>query len=160
MVVLSIILEMLSTSQSFQMSRPHPDQDCHRPHIIQRAILAEYYAERRLQQKVYNSPNGLTSTGECSIVAGGFITRTNSSWSVKLMNCYQKKKHLEHMRWGTHTVCMCYFEGKQNLKYKKTQKPSFKPVGYPHIAPDSLRRYLQVPPPCQGALNLCLLTAP
>ena len=54
MVVLSIMLEMLSTSQSFQMTHPRPDQGFHRPPIIQRAIglLAEYYAERRLQQKV------------------------------------------------------------------------------------------------------------
>ena len=52
MVVFSIMLEMLSTSQSFQMTHPRPDQDFHRPPIIQRAILAEYYAERRLQQKV------------------------------------------------------------------------------------------------------------
>ena len=52
MVVFSIMLEMLSTSQSFQMTHPRPDQGFHRPPIIQRAILAEYYAERRLQQKV------------------------------------------------------------------------------------------------------------
>ena len=35
-----------------------------------------------------NSPNGLTSTGECSIVAGGSITSTNPFWSVKLTNCH------------------------------------------------------------------------
>ncbi|CAL8281203.1 unnamed protein product [Arctogadus glacialis] len=64
------------------------------------------------------------------------------------------------MRCGTHTVCMCYFEGKQNLKYKKNTKTYIQPVGYPHMAPVSLRRYLKVPPQCQGALNLCLLTAP
>ena len=64
------------------------------------------------------------------------------------------------MRCGTHTVCMCYFEDKQNLKYKKNRKTYIQPVGYPHMAPDSLRRYLQVPPPCQGALNVCLLPAP
>ena len=52
MVVLSIMLEMLSKSQSFQMTHPRPDQDFHLPPIIQRALLAEYNAERRLQQKV------------------------------------------------------------------------------------------------------------
>ena len=51
MVVFSIMLEMLSTSQSFQMTHPCPDQDFHRPPTLQRAILAEY-AEKRLQQKV------------------------------------------------------------------------------------------------------------
>ena len=40
------------------------------------------------------------------------------------------------MRCGKHTVCMCYFEGKKNLKYKKTQKPTFNQWG---MAPDSLR---------------------
>ena len=52
MVVFSIMLEMLSTSHSFQMTHPRPDQDFQGPTIVQRAILAEYYAERRLQQKV------------------------------------------------------------------------------------------------------------
>ena len=63
------------------------------------------------------------------------------------------------MRCGKHTVCMCYFEGKKNLKYKKTQKPTFNQCG---VWPMTLwgGRYLQVPPPCQGALNLCLFTAP
>ena len=65
------------------------------------------------------------------------------------------------MRCGKHMVCMCYFEGKKNLKYKKTQKPTFNQCG---VWPMTLwgGRYLQVglPPPCQGALNLCLLTAP
>ena len=51
MVVLSLMMEMLSTSHSFQMTHPRPDQDFHRPPIIQRPILVEY-AERRLQQKV------------------------------------------------------------------------------------------------------------
>ena len=37
-VVLYIMLEMLSTSQSFQMTHPRPDQDFHRPPIVQRAI--------------------------------------------------------------------------------------------------------------------------
>ena len=64
------------------------------------------------------------------------------------------------MRCGTHTIWMCYLEDKQNLKYKKNRKTYIQPVGYPHMAPDSLRRYLQVPPSCQGALNWCLLPAP
>ena len=38
------------------------------------------------------------------------------------------------MRCGKHMVCMCYFEGKKNLKYKKTQKPTFNQWG---MAPDS-----------------------
>ena len=45
-------------------------------------------------------------------------------------------------------------------KIQENTKTYIQPVGYPHMAPDSLRRYLQVPPPCQGALNVCLLTAP
>ena len=42
-------------------------------------------------------------------------------------------------------------------KIQENTKTYIQPVGYPHMAPDSLRRYLQV---CQSALNLCLLPAP
>ena len=54
---------------------------------------------------------------------------------------------------------MCYFEDKQNRKYKKNRKTYIQPV-HSHGPWLWGGTVLQVPPPYQGALNLCLLPAP
>ena len=61
--------------------------------------------------------------------------------------------------WHTHGLHGLLWR-QTKAKIQENTKTYIQPVGYPHMAPDSLRRYLQVPPPCQGTLNLCLLPAP